>query len=392
MRTYQSPSSSARRAAAFTLVELLVVIAIIGILVALLLPAIQAAREAARRIQCQNNLKQMGVASLNHLSTYNYYPSGGWAYDLAPDPERGYGKTQPGSWAYSLLSFMELQNLRDLGSGTALNSAERAEALILLHQTPVSGFLCPTRAKEAITLAVWNGLANETTGALVSAARQTGVMKGDYAASSGDSVEFDSFWFYTPSGGGRAGGSAYSQVDANGMNRLTNVCDDPTDDRATESIPIGEGGYSACQSGIIYIQSETTTADIPDGTSNTYLIGEKNIAPDAYDGTGVKQTSGWSLGTNQSLYAGYDWDNHRVAWNPAIFDEAAREFFQPMIDRDGSSGNPTRRFGSAHVAGWNMMFADGSVHQLSYEIDPLVHSYLATRFDENIVTVEDGQR
>src|SRR5262245_36943832 len=110
-------SRRGRSRSAFTLVELLVVIAIIGILVGLLMPAVQSAREAARRTQCQNNLKQMGLASLQHVQANGIYPSGGWGYYWVGDPDQGYKRNQPGGWIYNTLAYMEQTNIHDIGMG-----------------------------------------------------------------------------------------------------------------------------------------------------------------------------------------------------------------------------------------------------------------------------------
>ncbi|MGA2255954.1 MAG: DUF1559 domain-containing protein, partial [Thermoguttaceae bacterium] len=133
----------AMKRAAFTLVELLVVIAIIGILIGLLLPAIQSAREAGRRLQCRNQLKQMGLAALNHVSTTGWFPTGGWGWVWVGDPNRGYDKGQPGGWAYNILPYIEFNYLHEMGSGKS-GSPEQMAGALEMTKTPIPTFYCPS--------------------------------------------------------------------------------------------------------------------------------------------------------------------------------------------------------------------------------------------------------
>lgn len=246
---------------AFTLVELLVVIAIIGILVALLLPAVQAAREAARRSQCQNNLKQLGLAFLNHESTNKFLPSSGWGWRWQGDPDRGYGQDQPGGWAYNVIGFMEESAIRDAGRGIT-NTAAKEAAMKAAVGTPIPIFNCPTRRPAIAFPLARNGflaynLQSCTEGSCA-------VARSDYQINSGNCNAGD-----TAGPDNYAGAATYAWVTK--------------------------------QNGISFQHSKIKLNKITDGTSQTAMVGEKYKNPDHY-------LDGLDSYDDQSLFVGHDQD------------------------------------------------------------------------------------
>lgn len=345
---------------AFTLVELLVVIGIIGLLVQLLLPAVQSAREGARRATCANNLRQLGIAAQLHVASHGFFPSGGWSGDFVADASRGYGKDQPGGWPFSLLAYAELNALRDAAATVDVTQEPLPPAYRALLQSSPSIFYCPSRRAAAPYPYKSTGNApwTPTTGRGIRE-YQT-VTKTDYAANSGDSL--------------------YSAAEAFIGEPDMWV---PKSYEALKSEPVqwtdtSDSSSVYYQSGVSYYRSEVRPSMITDGTSTTYLFGEKFLAPALY--LDINLNNGVSvMGDNQTAWAGYEWDNHRVARNPAS--KWPQEAYQPQMDNNDEAFSNIYGFGSAHPGALHMVYCDGSVRSVSYDIGEETHRALAHRSD-----------
>ena len=315
---------SKRPKTAFTLVELLVVIAIIGILIAMLLPAVQAAREAARRIQCVNQIKQECLALAMHQDAHGHYPSAGWGTGWAPDPNLGHGAGQPGSWFYSILPYMEQEGLYTMGTGASTPELKSINKIRCM--TPIATMFCPSRRAATvypIPAREWYYQTPRNSDAITMGARN------DYAINGG---RLETPWDPGPMHAAMISAGLYTLPDP-----------------------------SEC-SGIANRGSEFSINDITDGTSNTAMIGEKYLCPDNY-------SNGESIGDNQNAYVGDGYD--LVRWGEHT----------PFQDTPGNAAPEYGAFGSSHPGAFNLGFCDGSVRSISYEVDMDVYPYLFSRDD-----------
>jgi prepilin-type N-terminal cleavage/methylation domain-containing protein/prepilin-type processing-associated H-X9-DG protein len=356
------PASGSRTRFAFTLVELLVVIAILGILLYLLSPAIQASRERARKAACQNNLKQLALASQMHLNAHGYFPSGGWSGNFLADPKRGYGREQPGSWLFSLIEYMEESSLRANAARENLNDTPLGPGLKALYTSAPSLFYCPSRREAKPYPFKQSGNGQWSLNVAQEVLLLAAVTKSDYAVSSGDSI-YSAAEQFSDEPQMWAPGS-YDEL------KTLPVAWSNTADPTT----------SYYQTGISYYRSQVRVGQVLDGLSKTYLCGEKHLAPEFYDDVNPSNNPAM-MGDNQSAWAGFEWDNHRVAWNPK--NRWPNAAYRPVQDRPNSGFAGCFAFGSAHSGSFNMAYCDGSVQPVAYEIDEQVHSQQANRLDGN---------
>ncbi len=362
----------------FTLIELLVVIAIIGVLIALLLPAVQSAREAARRTQCVNNLKQIGLGFMNFEGGNGHLPQG--PFDGHPQAVDSSGNPNPAGYNYDetagvsygattccnasnpdgynhffkILPYMEQQQVYNLanfevppiyGSGRTGNYGGEDD----IARVALAVFYCPTRrtVEKYGSNPVTATSRNDYAGC-------AGVMQGEWYECDGPKGNFNS--------------TRFVPAVPNGLTPLG-------DERASVNhgdTPKRKGAIAWSGRG-----AKRRLADFTDGTSNSILVAEKCLPHTRFGSDGG--------------------DNER--WQNSGWDEdCIRYHFAPMSDfqtaslngvcRDPSSPNTggtlwRRMFGSSHPGGLNVGFGDGSVKFIKFTVDPSTFRKLAV--------IDDGE-
>lgn len=343
----------------FTLVELLVVIAIIGILIALLLPAVQAAREAARRSQCSNNMKQQGLAFQNHHDSFNAFPNGGagtswWA---TPYSAETWGHSQ---WV-RLLPYLEQSAMYDKlqwgtnpntnpPTGQTVNSGWDTNSTVW-QNARIPSLICPSSVLK--NTGPWNNFTSCYYGIAGAVPMQFGPQpSGRFQDTAGMAHNNDGDWGIT-----------------SGRGMLPNY------GNGTTGVPADK-----CGPNILGLNMK----DCTDGTSNTLIVGE--MSDYVFDAAGNKQDRrparnwGWHMG---GLSGWRDWAPHtnnvtlRYGPNAPVLGQQGVDDWTAWAD--ASPANPPLT--SAHPGGVLTLRVDGSVQFMSETIDLEVMTFLAVRDD-----------
>jgi prepilin-type N-terminal cleavage/methylation domain-containing protein/prepilin-type processing-associated H-X9-DG protein len=324
-------SQKFRRGRGFSLIELLVVIAIISILIAILLPAVQQAREAARRIQCRNNLKQFGLALANYHNSYDRFPPGGTRDCCGSGPNLGF--------IPRLFPYLDLGTIYD---NLNLNSAD---ATLLPPVPPATTAAANPVINVPITIAICPSDSN-----LEPNPNGAGPGGIGYATTNYD---------------GSAGSMVLGSTDPACTVYVTGVLINDWPDASNINTISGMGGRSGACIGISHVR---------DGTSNVIHMGEilPSCNPNGFGGLWLMDglnyhavtaapindytTCPWATGS-QIRFPGCTTANWNIGWG----------------------------FRSMHSGGANFLFVDGSVHVLSSSINYLTYQYLGGRSDGNVV-------
>ncbi len=317
------------RRTAFTLVELLVVIAIIGTLIALLLPAVQSARESARRTQCVNQLKQMGLACQNHQLTYGVFPTGG--SHIWPGIEIRGGAvagpdTQTIGWGFQLLPYLEQPAVFNIPRGYDGNMPN-GEVLQLIGNLVIPLYICPSRRGAERLDGVLSDYAACHPADEPQPVPQRGVPR--------NASRLDQFWY----------GSHHS-------------ADPPRTHRGVYNGIIVRSRYV----------DPVSPSKVTDGLSNTILIGEKWLNSTRYSAGDWHDNLGWT--------DGWDPDTTRSTGYTPRNDAAL-----PIRGERGYDDTLPYSFGGAHPGRMNTLMGDGSVRGMLLDIDREVLNYLGDRRD-----------
>lgn len=321
-----------RRRQGFTLVELLVVIAIIGILVALLLPAIQAAREAARRMVCGNNLKQIGLAFHNHHDTYKSFPPG---LRGKVGGEEGY------AWSVHILPFIEQQSLYDTLDIENIDLHNSSAAAVAAKTTAIDAYRCPsdTGPNEQKKRTTW-----DYDWGLRGAGPMTNAGLSNYV--------------------GNAGTVALSNSPS--------VTAAETAENVAASM--------AHHNGVLFVHSKVSFHHILDGTAKTVLVGERDYTSTHH---GNHDAANWVGGrhpdpdTHYNVVTIFDDGVYKMQIN-AVGDNGGG-FGQDFAAEEGDS------WSSLHPGGAQFVLCDGSVRFVSETINDETFANFCARDDGNVL-------